>query len=85
MTIPKHLDEAAGSLRDAAARIQRARTRPVTLESVRDWLEALSYFTQALSDVHSFTNESVHEKLHDIAGRVGLREFPPPPGRTSSE
>ena len=29
-----------------------------------------------LSEVQAYCNESVHEKLHELAGRIGLRKFP---------
>jgi hypothetical protein len=73
MAVPKHLDEATAQLKDAALRIEVARTREPTLESAHEWLGALTDFAMALSDIQSFNNESVHEKLHEIGGRVGLR------------
>ncbi len=76
MSVPKHLDQSVAQLREASARIDAARQRPSSLESLREWLEALTEFTSALSDIHSFNNESVHEKLHDLAARVGLKTFP---------
>ncbi|MHB8875824.1 MAG: hypothetical protein ACYC8T_19220 [Myxococcaceae bacterium] len=73
MSLPKHLDEAAARLDRASERIERARAEPPTLESHREWLEALTDFVRALADIHQFTNESVHEKLHELAGRVGFK------------
>lgn len=70
MPVPKHLEEAASRLEDAAARIEVARAAPVSLETLRDWLEAVSDYAEALSDIHRFTNESVHEKLHELAARL---------------
>lgn len=43
------------------------------------WLEALTAYCEALADIHTYNNESVHEKLHALAGRTGLRKFPPTP------
>ncbi len=77
MAIPKHLDEAVSRLNTASRQIDEARAKPLTLESVREWLVALTNYVLAASDVQAFNNESVHEKLHEIAGRVGLRQFPP--------
>lgn len=79
MALPQHVDEAANRLKAAAARIEDARGRAVTVENLRNWLGALTDFTQALSDVNSFNNESIHEKLHALADRMGLREFPASP------
>jgi hypothetical protein len=76
MSVPKHLDQSAAELRAASERIEAARQRPASLESVREWLDALTDYCSALSDIHSFNNESVHEKLHSLAERVGLRKLP---------
>lgn len=85
MPIPKHLDEAAGRLEGAAVRIERARAEPTSLESLREWLDAVTEYAEALSELHRFTNESVHEKLHELAARLNVEdvlrgtESPPPP------
>jgi hypothetical protein len=76
MSVPKLLDEAVARLEAAAGRIKAARMKAVSVESLHEWTEVLTDFTLALSDVQSFNNESVHEKIHVLAGRVGLREFP---------
>jgi len=72
MAIPKHLDEAVARLKDATRRIEEARAQPLAIETVTAWLAALTDFAMALSDIQSFNNESVHEKLHALAGRVGV-------------
>ncbi|HVO26876.1 MAG TPA: hypothetical protein VMW56_24970 [Candidatus Margulisiibacteriota bacterium] len=77
MPVPKHLDEAAARLKAASVRIDEARGKPASIDVLQEWLAALTDFCLALSEVQSFSNESVHEKLHELAGRVGLREFPP--------
>lgn len=79
MTLSRHLNDAADRLKGAAARIETARAKPPSLESLREWLEATSDFSLALADVHAFANESVHEKLHELASRLGLEPFPTPP------
>jgi hypothetical protein len=76
MAVPKHLEEAAARLKDASLRISQVRDLPFTAENQKAWLEALSDFCVALSDIQSYNNESVHEKLHELAGRIGLRKFP---------
>ena len=76
MAVPKHLDEAVVRLKKAAVRVEAARAKPVTVKNLQQWLVALSDFAVALSDIQSFNNESVHEKLHELAARAGLREFP---------
>jgi hypothetical protein len=69
MTVPKHLD-------NAAARMKEARQGPLTCENQKAWLEALTDYCMALSEVQAYGSESVHEKLHELAGRTGLRKFP---------
>jgi hypothetical protein len=72
MSLPKHLGEAAKRLEDASFRIDAARVRPPTLASLQAWLAALTDYGQALSDIQRLNNESIHEKLHAIAGRLGV-------------
>ncbi|PTL83751.1 hypothetical protein [Vitiosangium sp. GDMCC 1.1324] len=93
MALPKHVDDAADRLHEAFARIEEARARPTSQESLREWLSALTDYAQALMDLHEFTNESVHEKLHVLAGLLNAEPLPeeplrdlasrpqPPPGR----
>lgn len=76
MTLPKHLEEALGKLEQAVFRIEEARAKPLTLESLQEWLAALTDYSMTLPEVNQLTNESVHEKLHELAGRIGLRKFP---------
>ena len=79
MALPKHLDDAADRLHEAFARIEDARARPVSPESLHEWLSALTDYAQALTDLHEFSNESVHEKLHALAGLLKLQSFPDNP------
>jgi hypothetical protein len=72
MSLPKHLEAAAKRLEDASFQIEAARAKPPTLESLRDWLAALTDQVQALSDIQRLNNESIHEKLHAIAGPLGI-------------
>lgn len=76
MPVPKHLDDAVTRLKTASYRIDQAREKPLTPESQAQWLEALTDFTLALSEIQQYNNESVHEKLHELAARVGLKQFP---------
>jgi hypothetical protein len=71
MTLPKHLEEAARTMDLAMSRIDEVRQKPFTAENQREWLEALTDFCFALCDAQEFNNESVHEKLHELAGHVG--------------
>lgn len=76
MSVPKHLAEAAAKLKEASFRIGEAQQGPVTCENQKVWLEALTDYCLALSEVQSYHKESVHEKLHELAGRAGIRPFP---------
>jgi hypothetical protein len=81
MALPKHVDDAADRLHEAFARIEEARAKPTSPESLREWLAALTDYAHALMDLHEFTNESVHEKLHVLAGLLNLKSFPDTPVR----
>jgi len=61
MSVPKHLAEAAAKLKEASFRIDEARQGPVTCENQKVWLEALTDYCLALSEVQSYNNESTHE------------------------
>jgi hypothetical protein len=75
MTVSRHVEEAAARLQQAEAKIAHAREGPDTCENQRYWLEALTEYCNALADIHTFGNESIHEKLHELAGKVGVRKF----------
>jgi hypothetical protein len=73
MTLPQHLDDAAARLKEATWRIDQAREQPATVESLRAWLDALTDFSFALSELHQLNNESIHEKLHELVGHRGFQ------------
>jgi len=73
MTLAKHVEEAAARLKEATWRIEQARAMPATAESLREWLDALTDFSLALSELHQLNNESIHEKLNELAGRRGFK------------
>jgi hypothetical protein len=75
VTLGKDLEEATTRLNEAAWRIDQARKKPSTMETFQEWLAALTDYTLALSEIHQLNNESIHEKLHEVAGRVGLKRF----------
>lgn len=79
MTVSRHVEDAAGKLQVAARQIVLAREGPDSCENQRVWLEALTTHCEALADIHTYNNESIHEKLHELAGRMGLRKFPSSP------
>jgi phage shock protein A len=72
------VDDAADRLEDAQRRIEVARAQAPSVENLHSWLSALSDYAQALSELHEFTNESIHEKLQVLLAQVKLRE--PAPG-----
>ena len=75
MTVPRHLEEAAARLQEAEGKIASAREGPDSFENQRVWLEALTAYCKALADIHTYNNESIHEKLHELAGATGLKKF----------
>lgn len=75
MSLAKHLEAAAEKLKDAESRMGAARNKASSPEDLRLWLVALSDFCLALSDIQRFNNESVHEKLHELAERLGIKKF----------
>lgn len=76
MTLGKQLEDAANRLKEASRRIEQARIKPASVEAQQEWLAALTDYVTALNDIHEFNNESIHEKLHLLAGRMGIRKFP---------
>lgn len=76
MTVSRHVEEAADRLKEAARQIALARESPATCDNQKVWLEALTAYCEALTDIHTYNNESIHEKLHELAGRIGVRKFP---------
>jgi hypothetical protein len=75
MSLAEHLNEAVAKQKDATRRIVAARAKPATPDNLAEWLGALSDFSLALSDIQMFNNESVHEKLHELRERIGLKKF----------
>lgn len=76
MPVPRHLEEAAKRLEEASARIREARASTEAQGPYREWLEALTDYTDALSEVQRFANESVHEKLRRLAAQLEIsRDF----------
>ncbi|UVT18379.1 MAG: hypothetical protein H8K03_11015 [Nitrospira sp.] len=70
------MEEAAGKLGVAARQIALAHEGPDTCENQNACLEAVTAYCEALADIHTFNNKSIHEKLHELAGRIGLRKLP---------
>ena len=79
MTVSRHVEDAAERLQVARRQIALAREGPATCENQLVWLEALTACCEALADIQTYNNESVHEKLHALSGRMGLRQFPSTP------
>ncbi len=72
MTLGRHLEEATEKLKDATYRIEEAREKPLTLESLKSWLDALTDFSVTVSEIQAYNNESIHEKLHEISERTRI-------------
>lgn len=75
MTVSRHVEEAAERMQEAARQIALAREGPVTCQNQQVWLEALTAYCQALADIQTYNNESIHEKLHELAGLMGVKKF----------
>jgi hypothetical protein len=78
MSVSSHLEQAVSRIERAQEIIQEVRRAPATLESQATWLAALTDLCAAMLDVQTFNNESVHEKLHLLGGRIGMRDLAPP-------
>jgi len=74
MATPKLLEDAAARLDEAAYRIAEVRTQAPTIPVLHEWLSAITEYCLALSDIQRLNNESIHEKLHAIAGRLGIEQ-----------
>lgn len=72
MSLQRQLEDAVERLEIASARVSDLRARPDSPEAVREWLEALTDMISATSDIQALNDESIHEKLHALAARMGL-------------
>ena len=45
---------------------------PPTVANLREWMAALTDYCRALSDIQRVNSQSIHEKLHAIAGLLGV-------------
>lgn len=75
MTLAKLIENAAERLNEASARIVEARKKPATAANLAEWLDALTDFSLALSDIATYNNESVHEKIQEISRRAKLGDM----------
>jgi hypothetical protein len=66
------VQQALRRLENAERRIQRAREAPSTPENMREWLEAVSDFAHALSEIQELDRESLHHRLDQVSGALGL-------------
>ena len=72
MTTGRLLEEAVARYEDARRTIEILRAEPAKHRDLEAWLAALTDMVQAHSEVQRLNNESVHEKLHRLAGRQSL-------------
>jgi hypothetical protein len=66
------VQQALDRLESAERRIQRAREEPATPDNLREWLDAVSDFARALSEIHELDRESLHRRLDEVSGSLGL-------------
>lgn len=69
MALMKHLEEAADRLKKSGAQMEEARGKPITAETMHEWLNAVTEYSFALSDLHDINMEAMQEQLDDLAGR----------------
>jgi hypothetical protein len=69
MAFDKQLEQAADRLKIASARIEAARSRPSTPDQVHEWLEALTDYVLAMTDLHDVNVEILHENLDHVIQR----------------
>jgi hypothetical protein len=74
MSLAKQLDQAAERFEVASSRIAEVRSKPPTQENVLEWLATLTELALASADIQRFANESIHEKLHALAGRLKVED-----------
>lgn len=75
MSLAKLLEDAAKRVEEATFRIEAAKAKPIDPQVAREWLDALTEYCVALGDIQRLNNESVHEKLHAIAGHLKLEDL----------
>jgi hypothetical protein len=75
MTVSRHLEEAVARLREAEVQITQVSDLPRSLENLHVWLQGLTAYCKAMADIHTYNNESIHEKLHELAAATGLKSF----------
>lgn len=68
MSLQEHIDSALDKLERANRRLEQARQG----EALRPWLEALTDYVLALSDVAALDRESLDETLNRITARLGM-------------
>lgn len=61
----------ADRLAAAERRLGAVPAEPPTIESVHEWLGALTDYVTALGDLHSLDSPSVHEALTALAAALG--------------
>ena len=72
MSLSRHLEEATSRLEGARQKIEEQRDEPASLESLRAWLAGLTEAINAVVDIQTYNNESIHEKLQALARRERL-------------
>lgn len=68
-----------GRSKDEGSHVQDREGPPKAsnLRKAAGLVEVLTVYCAALCEVQTYRTESVHEKFHELAGRRGLRTFPP--------
>jgi hypothetical protein len=77
MSLKKLIASAAQRMEVATAKITETRNLPPTQANLVEWMEALTDYTLALTDLVTYNNESAHEKIQEISARTKLGPLGP--------
>jgi hypothetical protein len=72
MSLAKHLEQATSRLEAARSVLRETREEVATIDGLKRRVDTLEQCVSALSEIQSYTNESIHEKLHRIATQLRM-------------
>ena len=77
MPLPEHMQQALSRLERADLKVKSASRKPDSPERIEEWLEGLTEYVLALSDLHELDREDLANELGVIKARLGLDASPP--------
>jgi hypothetical protein len=69
MALEKQLQEASDRLRTASLRIDHARAKQVSEQTIEQWLAALTDYALALGEVYDLNMQALQERVEDLDQR----------------